>query len=68
MASLRVLHTEKVDKFILVTIETEGYPGTTDVRSAAINAALDADFRFDLASERMRGRGNIVTLSWHALD
>lgn len=68
MASLRVLHTERVDKFVLVTLETEGYPATTDVRSAAINAALDADMRFDLASERMSGRGNIVTLSWQALD
>lgn len=67
MAFLRVLNAEKVDKFILVTIETEGYPGTSDVRSAAINAALDAGFEFDLGSERMSGRGNITTLSWQAL-
>jgi hypothetical protein len=67
VAFLRVLNAEKVDKFILVTVECDGYPATSDVRSAAINAALDAGYKFDLGSERMSGRGNVTTLSWQAL-
>ena len=64
---IRVLSTERVDKFVLVTLEYEGYPNTDDVRSTAINAALDAGMRIDLSTERMSGRGNITTLSWQAL-
>lgn len=65
---IKVLHVEKVDKFVLVTTEHTGLASTADLRSMAINAALDAELTFDLASERVSGKGTVTTYSWQALN
>ena len=65
---IRVLSTESVDKFVLVTVQHDGLANVADLRAAAINAALDAEKKFDLSSERARGRGAVITFSWTALD
>lgn len=64
---IKVLHVEQVDKFVLVTTEHTGLANAADLRSAAINAALDAEMHFDLASERVSGKGTVTTYSWQAL-
>lgn len=65
---IRVLSTESVDKFVLVTVQHDGLANVADLRAAAINAALDAEKKFDLSSERASGRGAVITFSWTALD
>lgn len=64
---IRVLHVEHIDKTVLVTLEHPFAARHADVKSAAINAALDAGLEFELGTERISGRGNVSTFSWEAL-
>jgi hypothetical protein len=65
---IRAVSVEKLDKFILASVQHDLSDTYADIRHAAINATLDAGYLFDGKSERISGRGTFTTVSWQALD
>lgn len=61
---VHVLRTEVVDKFVLVTLQHEGLADVRTLRSAALDAVLEAQHPIDVSTERVSGKGAVITFSW----